>query len=676
MGLDYASLREQGLRDLERLSGGLWTDFNAHDPGITILEALCYALTDLGYRAGFTVPDLLASAGRDSFESLFPPSQILSCRPVTITDLRKLLMDVDGVRNAWVEPDATELPLHFDPESNQIDQVATPPVSQPVTIQGLSRVLLELEPWADSVSVRHQAARRLRANRPMCQDFTAVTALDAQNVRIDAAIEIERVADPESVLVGVFDAIAAYLSPAVPFLTLGEMVARGYRLDEIYDGPLLSNGFLETGALEAVERRTSVRASDLIRVVMDVPGVRAVGRIAMSTPPGSPQTWLLPLGTNTSPRLDPEGSHVILQRAGIAASVDVDAVLRRHQDAAVEGSQADEPALVPPRGRDRYVGHYSSVQRHLPPVFGLGERGLPGSALPERRAQARQLQAYLLFFDQLLADQFAQLANVGRLFSPTEDDPRTYFSQVVDEPELDGLIRPVPEADPDEGQPEVATDERRQRFLDHLLARVGEELGDYALVAPADTERPDALRIAKQAFLSHYPQVSAGRGTAHDLVAEDGLDCSGLEARIRLKLGLEPRPGRPPGDAPLEESLLIIEHILLRPTRDDAAQSVPLLTNARERDPYSLQLTVAFCRVGRFAGTGAGAASAEARAASHSGAEAFRAFATRTVRDEVPAHLTVHVRWLEPGDWQALETAYRDWIERRRELDGAGVAPS
>ena len=37
-----------------------WTDHNVHDPGITTLEMLGYALTDLGYRASFPIQDLLA----------------------------------------------------------------------------------------------------------------------------------------------------------------------------------------------------------------------------------------------------------------------------------------------------------------------------------------------------------------------------------------------------------------------------------------------------------------------------------------------------------------------------------------------------------------------------------------------------------------------------------------
>lgn len=48
--LDFNKLREEGMKLIQELSGDIWTDFNLHDPGITTLEVLCYALTDLGYR--------------------------------------------------------------------------------------------------------------------------------------------------------------------------------------------------------------------------------------------------------------------------------------------------------------------------------------------------------------------------------------------------------------------------------------------------------------------------------------------------------------------------------------------------------------------------------------------------------------------------------------------------
>jgi hypothetical protein len=56
---NFAILRQEGVQLLQELSGGTWTDYNLHDPGVTVLEQLCYALTDLIYRTGFDPQDYL-----------------------------------------------------------------------------------------------------------------------------------------------------------------------------------------------------------------------------------------------------------------------------------------------------------------------------------------------------------------------------------------------------------------------------------------------------------------------------------------------------------------------------------------------------------------------------------------------------------------------------------------
>src|SRR5258708_7786499 len=105
-GLDQAALYAQGLAHVRRLSGRIWTDHNLHDPGVTILELLCYALTDLGYRASFPIQDLVASEGgaAEMTEQFATARLLLPSRPLTALDYRKLLIDVDGVRNAWLVP--------------------------------------------------------------------------------------------------------------------------------------------------------------------------------------------------------------------------------------------------------------------------------------------------------------------------------------------------------------------------------------------------------------------------------------------------------------------------------------------------------------------------------------------------------------------------------------------
>ncbi|MGX5820945.1 hypothetical protein ACWKWU_22295 [Chitinophaga lutea] len=98
--MDWQLLRREGIRHIEHLASDIWTDYNLHDPGITILEILCYALTDLGYRSNMPPADLFASPEGGSF---YTAAHILPCAPVTALDLRKVLIDIPGVHNAWVE---------------------------------------------------------------------------------------------------------------------------------------------------------------------------------------------------------------------------------------------------------------------------------------------------------------------------------------------------------------------------------------------------------------------------------------------------------------------------------------------------------------------------------------------------------------------------------------------
>lgn len=126
--MQYSQLREEGLRRIQELSGVIWNDNNAHDPGITILEVLAYAITDLGYRTNYDIRDILTPnpALPADIRNFFTAAQILPNGPVTYNDYRKLLMDVEvvfeeladpyaGVKNAWIEiSPENELPFYLD----------------------------------------------------------------------------------------------------------------------------------------------------------------------------------------------------------------------------------------------------------------------------------------------------------------------------------------------------------------------------------------------------------------------------------------------------------------------------------------------------------------------------------------------------------------------------------
>ena len=102
---DFALLRRKGIEQITQLTKALWTDYNTHDPGITILEAFAYAITDLGYRTGYDIKDILTKDdnGIPKIDANFHTAKnIFSNNPTTFDDLRKVLIDLDGVRNAWI----------------------------------------------------------------------------------------------------------------------------------------------------------------------------------------------------------------------------------------------------------------------------------------------------------------------------------------------------------------------------------------------------------------------------------------------------------------------------------------------------------------------------------------------------------------------------------------------
>jgi len=122
--MQYETLRELGIQRIQELAGKLWTDYNTHDPGITILEALSYVLTDIGYRINYDIKDILAqklgSPDYYDIKNFYTACEILPVCPVTFNDFRELMIDVEvldesgeepqyyGVKNAWINksPDA------------------------------------------------------------------------------------------------------------------------------------------------------------------------------------------------------------------------------------------------------------------------------------------------------------------------------------------------------------------------------------------------------------------------------------------------------------------------------------------------------------------------------------------------------------------------------------------
>jgi hypothetical protein len=658
-------LRREGIAWLEKLAGPEWTDFNAHDPGITILEQLCYALTDLSYRINHDLEDLLSRAGQDTYDSLYGPRQILVTKPVTLLDLRKLVIDVEGVKNAWIEPVIKPEPPLFYLEKQVLDSGAQVinltggEEAKVIVPQGLYRILMEKSEALDKDgnAIVQEVAGRLHAQRGLAIDFDAIQILERQEIQLQAAIEIDPAADPDDVYLAILEKITAYLSPTVRFYTLEEGLAQGRPIDEIFDGPLLNHGFIDDGELIGLKRKKNLYVSDLIREIMDVGGVRMVEHVVF-TNGGKFSDTALVLDIDKTPRLDMDNSKLTLKKRQLPIRLDTGVLHKRHS-AGQNGAARRMPAsstLPLAQGRDRHVDRYYALPRQFPGLYGIGDAGLPDAAGEERKAQAKQLKAYLLCFDQVLANSFTQLAHARDLFSFSQERPGdatppiSYFAAGLDDPLINELwieqdgdsrrkrLQSIFGASRAGDTQQVADWQRKHRFTDHLLARFAEQFTDYSRFDHTDYTAWDVLS-SKLALLRAYPRISGGKGAGFNALAEKNPDNrSGLENALRLRLGL-PEAG--------DKQLYVIEHALLRPMAGDTLQQGPLLANALSQDPYSLQLSVVF-----FSGT------------QDSGD--FKCFVEQTVREETPAHLVVYVRWLDAQDAANFAAAYQNWHQQQR----------
>ena len=82
---NFTYLKQQAINILQDLAGHVWSNYNDSDPGVTILEQVIYALTELGYVNSFSIEDVLTRPNdhiqyEDQF---FRPQVILTTAPVT-----------------------------------------------------------------------------------------------------------------------------------------------------------------------------------------------------------------------------------------------------------------------------------------------------------------------------------------------------------------------------------------------------------------------------------------------------------------------------------------------------------------------------------------------------------------------------------------------------------------
>ncbi|TQV87430.1 hypothetical protein [Aliikangiella coralliicola] len=503
---------------------------------------------------------------------------------------------------------------------------------------------------------------RVHQQRNLCEDFVRFKQSEVEEVAICTDIEIRPDSDTEQVLANIYYALENFFSPLIPFYSLLEMQEMGYTLDAIFNGPALQHGFVKEEDIEAADYRPMVHVSDIIQVLMDIDGIVAIKNIQLSKylrglVLNEGEDWCLSITENRALKFNTKNSKIVFYKGLIPYKARQSETLEILEDLRAldyrSRLQAEEYDLEPPQGKDHKLRHYHSIQNDFPLVYGVGSEGLAPSSTDLRKAQAKQLKAFLKLVDQILANYCAQLANIKNLFSLNTEIKRTYFSQLLfslpvtfkitqstlellaeegwsvgqinllqpllNQPgieeeaftiELQSLlgnslyqqyksllldICKIPEIEvpnlpngsnlvrefvvkhqgkeiewdrPSGYQAEwqqylldkkesywnrlcqhdellensKTYEDRKNQFLDHLLARFGEQFTDYVLLSTHmdSAKSNEDLIIDKINFLKDYPRLSRDRGKGFDCkVYGDPTNVSGLEIRGSRLVGID-----------------------------------------------------------------------------------------------------------------------------------------
>ncbi|TND02436.1 MAG: hypothetical protein FD123_4109 [Bacteroidetes bacterium] len=552
---DIRYLRETGIALLQKYSGNLWTDYNIHDPGITLLEAICLALAEIGYRADYDIAEILGKLHLPGPGSPFPPAEtVLPSAPVTIDDTRRLLLGIEGVRNVRIRP------------SSAFPEFA-----------GLFEVDIQLSEDSETDERKNEVGREVRDKLDACrkpgEDFVSVRFLESEYIGFELDIEVENRVDNSDFFHSIASGIDQYLSPFIHLYSLDSMKAKGLDLPGIFEGPLMENGFTTSEELAEKRFRKNIYTSDLVTILMDTRNVKAVRKITIRPEKGEPHFWSYAVEENKVPRISHSGTRINIWYNGTLVGNHTLSSTRIDRSLQSLPKPFDPGQLYArkPETADRPLTEYSPLQNDLPQAYGVSEYGLSGDVPPEREALAHQLKGYLRIIDQVIFNSLLQLSHARHLLAPGKIE-KTYLAELVSgapgeefiyKPFVEeflsthinlenrGLLRSEwkkylgtrkHEADTvlqAMAENQAIFHDRRNRALNHLLARSGYDLSFFEYVCGFSEEEQIAY---KEKLLRLLPACDISRSIllkpGGDYLGGAQETLEGFELRLALLTGI------------------------------------------------------------------------------------------------------------------------------------------
>ncbi|HAP63410.1 MAG TPA: hypothetical protein DCR93_29235, partial [Cytophagales bacterium] len=457
LGIDYAALMEQAIGHVAKYSGEVWTNYNASDPGITLLQNLVYALTELGIKADLPMQDLLArSDGKIAYDDQFvPPQEALTTNPITLEDFRTVLLNevilIKNVSLEWQDaaPPQVDLPGVAVTVETMPDMMGPAPTSLP---NAMSPVFQSVQ------QVLHKYSN-------VAQHFHPPTAYPTVIPEFSVTIGLEPEVIPEAYAARLLFALNHFVSPFPEWHTLPEHQSAGYSTEMIFSGPKVSRGYLTSANSPEPKSLVDIQGYELESLILNLDGTNRVQNLIYKPVQETTCKELVSAVTdstasteaNPPPREEPEPpvEEVSVKKIPLFTWHELYCKVSFTQNDAPVGklnvskigyylerlmpALSAEGQLFPEKISGNYydLQDYYSMQYQLPSIYNLTNASEFGMDDPAVRGKVKQLKGYLALMEQTMADFLAQLAHLEELFSfgsgrsMQQVISKTYFFQGV-----------------------------------------------------------------------------------------------------------------------------------------------------------------------------------------------------------------------------------------------------
>lgn len=546
----FDDLLKDGIELVQKFSGNKWTDYNYHDPGITFLEQICYAITDLGYRANFPIDDLLSPNKSDNnleATNLFiPPKKVFATSPLTINDYKKLIIDsVESVNNVFIEVVK----------------------NHKLGINGIFNVSLQLKDNMSSNEVNETISKTkslIVRNRSLSSDLGIISVLKKDIISIVSDISIDSFVVGEEVLANIYHKIESLLNSKVLFHDYNEIKNSGVLIEDLFSGFVSLNGFIKDTDL--VEKTSEIYVSEIKEIIKSIDGVTGLKSFDIFKNGIKIFDEVISFSENSYPSLENIETYFSNKSEGDFSfyrndhKYDIDYIIfsQIYESLNLKNKTSAKSRLdlqlinkTSSRFTKKELEKYYSIINEFPSIYGLKKDELPSNSTDLRKSQVNQLKSYLLLFDQLMANYLSQLSNISEIFS-IDNKEHTFFHQIPkDIPKLIDILKDNDLIKYDEfllniNESKNIFFKRKNLFIDHLLSRFGESYNVDILKKLYQLENPlsssdEISRYALDAKINYAKNIyflGKSRNLAYNYLNQnnESVNISGIEMRLKLFL--------------------------------------------------------------------------------------------------------------------------------------------